>query len=225
MKIDMKKTLLSLGCLATLGVATSSFANSYGFTQITANGGAAGVAAQLSVGVTNAGGGQVSFTFHNVGSLASSITDVYFDDGTLLGIASINSTAGVSFNDPANPQSLPGGNSVNPPFVTTQDFSADSDPPAQPNGVNATTDDLETLTIIFNLINEKTYDDTIAALFDGTLRIGLHVQGYSNGASEGFINTPPDGSVVQVPDGGSTIAMLGFALLGAGALRRKLLKK
>jgi len=51
--------------------------------------------AQLSVDVTDAGSNLagsnlVLFTFQNSGPDASSIADVYFDDGTLLNIAAID---------------------------------------------------------------------------------------------------------------------------------------
>ena len=54
----------------------------------------------------------------------------------------------------------------------------------QRNGVNPG----EGMTIIFNLINEKTFVETINALKyptdDNDLRIGIHVQGFANGGSE-----------------------------------------
>jgi hypothetical protein len=40
----------------------------------------------------------VNFLFTNQGPLASSITDVYFDDGTLLGIAGVTNFSGVDFS-------------------------------------------------------------------------------------------------------------------------------
>jgi hypothetical protein len=39
--------------------------------------------------VTDIHGGQVLFEFSNAGPASSSITDVYFDDGTLLGTAEL----------------------------------------------------------------------------------------------------------------------------------------
>src|SRR5262245_32908587 len=59
--------------------------------------------AQLTVEVSSVtgtgshGGDLVDFTFRNVGPNASSICDVYFDDGTLLGIADIMQSSGVVF--------------------------------------------------------------------------------------------------------------------------------
>ncbi|MBX9793296.1 MAG: hypothetical protein K2Y02_03245 [Burkholderiaceae bacterium] len=52
---------------------------------------------------------QVLFKFRNVGPAASSITDVYFDDGTLLGIANVLNHGGVDFSQGASPANLPGG--------------------------------------------------------------------------------------------------------------------
>ena len=154
----------------------------FGFGVITANN-VANVAAgtsQLTVEVTDAGGGQVHFIFRNIGAAAMSICDVYFDDGTLLGIATINNGAGVDFSQGASPGNLPSGNNADPGFVATAGFVSDSNPPTQPNGVNPG----ETLTVTFNLINGKTFVDTLAAMTGpiGTgddLRIGIHVQGFA----------------------------------------------
>ena len=162
---------------------------------------------QLFVDVTDVGSNQVLFTFTNTGPNDSSIADVYFDDGTLLGIALIdNSSAGVSFSQDASPGNLPGGNMVG--FTTTAGFLADSDAPVQPNGVNQG----EYLGITFDLQSGVTYADTINALQLGTdLRIGIHVQGFSDGGSESFVNT-----VVPVPAavwlfGSGLIGLVGFA--------------
>jgi len=149
----------------------------------------------------------VLFKFFNNVGIASSITDVYFDDGTLLGIATITSSAGVAFDDPATPGNLPSGNTASPPFMTTANFSADSDTPIMANGVNSAS---EWLGITFNLINGKTYADTLAALGDGSLRIGLHVQAIgTTGGSDSYVN------VVPVPGA----VLLGFLGLGYAGMR------
>src|SRR5262245_26656672 len=88
--------------------------------------------AQLSVDVSDAGGGKVAFKFVNSGPNASSITAVYFDDGALLGGASIVNGPGVKFSPGATPPNLPGGNPIG--FDTS--YAADSDSPVSPNGVN-----------------------------------------------------------------------------------------
>jgi hypothetical protein len=197
---------------------TASAGVIFGFDRITNNGGDPGVDSQLSVDVSDEGGGKVRFTFASSGPLVSSITDVYFDDGTLLGISSVINGAGVSFTGgSASPGNLPAGATIN--FNTSAGFLADSDAPVQPNGVNPG----ETLAIIFSLINGKTYADTLAAMalslanpgvdmYNG-LRIGIHVQGFANGASESYVNT--DRPPTRVPEPG-TIALIGIGLAVLG---------
>lgn len=145
--------------------------------------------AQMSVTVYDLGGGKVAFDFHNVGAAASSITDVYFMDGPLFGIASITNEPGfTSFHSPATPGDLPGGNNCKPPFHVTEHFSADSDSPHVPqNGVNPG----EYVVINFTLLSGKTFADVVTALNSGALRIGIHVQAFSNGVSESFVNSVP----------------------------------
>ena len=168
---------------------------------------------QLFVDVSDPGGGQVLFTFRNEGPAASSITDVYFDDGSLLGIAAIdNSDPGVEFSQWATPPNLPGGNGMVPKFQTTAGFSADSDPPVQPNGVNPGED----LGILFDLKKHPaaTFADVIDELTSGALRIGIHVQGFGGGGSESFVNVP-----VPVP-GALVLGAMGLGLVAC--VRRRI---
>ena len=221
------QAILVLPALALLLGAGSANAITLGFGNISANnvGDAAIGEAQLTVEVTDLGGGQALFTFNNAGPDASSIADVYFDDGTLLGIASIdNSDAGVSFSQNATPGNLPAANNASPPFVTSQDFSADSDNPVQPNGVNPG----ESLGITFNLLAGVTFADTLAALEQGGgvggLRIGIHVQGFASGGSESFVNNPPSVPPPPPPTGipePGVLSLVGFSLLGMLVARRR----
>lgn len=207
----------AVGAAAIFGGSASARADLYGFTGLSANN-VADVAiaeAQLFVEVTAEGATQVKFRFYNTGPAASSITDVYFDDGTLLGIASIVNGSGVDFSQGASPGDLPGGNLASPAFEATAGFTADSDAPTQPNGVNPG----EEVSIIFNLQGGGTFADVIAELTSGELRIGIHVQGFATGGSESLINGPPGTPPIPAP-GAFALAALGFGAIGA--IRRRL---
>lgn len=210
-----------------LAGVTSARAVTYGFSNISANdvNDAAIGEAQLSVDVTDAGAGRVLFTFNNSGPEASSITDVYFDDGHLLGISSIESSSGVSFSLGASPGNLPSANNIDPAFQTTAGFSADSDPAAQPNGVNPG----EWLKIYFDLKEaDQDYNTVLQDLANGALRIGIHVQGFDGGGSEAFVHcidcdVPPceDCDGTGVPDASTSLMLLGMALMGFEGFRRR----
>ncbi len=206
-QVALASVIAIVACAANAGAdMTYSFAN---ITGNSATNAAAGES-QLSVTVVELGGNQVRFDFANSGPLAMSITRVYFDDGTLLGIASITEGPGVNFSQGASPGNLPGGNDIG--FQATAGFLADADPPVQPNGVHPG----EYLGITFNLINGKTYADTIAALAGGVdLRIGIHVQGFGDGESESFVNNPPPvGGMIPAP-GAALLGLIGLCTISA----------
>jgi hypothetical protein len=220
----MKKvTILAVTLVFVLFFTRAEAAPTYSFVNVTNNnaGDAAIGEAQLFVELFDLGT-QVNFTFTNIGPAASSIADVYFDDGSLLGIASIdNSDSGVQFSELATPSELPGGNTVSPPFETTAGFSADSDPPVQSNGVNPG----EYLGIIFDLQPGAVFDDVIGDLASGELRIGIHVQGFASGGSESFINDGivdgDDNNVIPAP-GALLLCSIGAGCLGWLRRRRTL---
>ena len=171
---------------------------------------------QLSIDVTDQGSNQVLFTFNNAGPLASSITDVYFDDrNSLLSIASlidndegVGGDAGVDFSLGASPGNLPSANDADPDFVASMGLSADSDAPVQPNGVNPG----ETLGILLNIVAMQDFNKVITDLISGELRVGIHVQGFGDGGSESFVSTVP------LP---AAVWMLGAGLVGLITFGRK----
>jgi len=211
-----KLILILIVCL----IAAPTEADLYSFAQIT-NNTSTSVGAQLCVDVSSYGTNQVLFRFYNDGPagslydvavpIYSSICDVYFDDGALLGIAAIDNPTGVLFSQLATPKNLCGGQNLSPPFETTSGFSADSDSPVQHNGVNPG----EYVGIVFDLEPNKDFDDVISAInlgfsnpwLEDSLRIGIHVQAIGiSGNSDSFIMTPVPGAVI--------LGMLGLSVAG-----------
>jgi len=147
--------------------------------------------------------GQVAFTFSNAAGTASTMSELYFDNGTLLGISSILNHTGVTFSKGANPANLAGSNNISPSFDATAIFNSEADSPAPKNGI----DPGEELMIIFNLINGNTAADTVAALtgdknLDGKLdlRIGIHAISIgSKELSASFVNDQAFEGVPSVP--------------------------
>ena len=202
-------------------LATSASAIPYSFMSITGNDSSSGGnptnpeigEAQLSVNVTDAGSGQVLFLFTNTGPDASSITDIYFDDGSLLGIAFIDDgNAGVDFEFGAVPAHLPGGLTLPTPFDALAAFNTSSVSPPQPNGVNPG----EWLGIAFSLQSGMTFSDVLAELDDGSLRIGLKVGGFADGGSESFVNLPQ-----PVPEPSTALSLCMFGLVGLAFARHR----
>lgn len=208
---------------------TASAENVYSFKNITNNSStdAAIGEAQFSVEVTDASttsAQKASFTFWNTATKKASITDVYFEDTTpqsLLSISDISYSSGVSFSQLAKPEELPGGNNLSPAFKTTHGFSADSDPPVVPNGVNASG---EWLTITFTLTSGTKFLDVIDELEVAGIRIGIHAQGFAGGGSESFV--APGGSVAVVPVPPSALlGATGGVLVALGIIRRRRLQQ
>lgn len=216
-----------------LAPATNAHAQStYGFDCITNGAGQSCGDGEASLRMAVAPGSaanSVNFTFTNFSQRSSSITEVYFDDGTLLALATVNdSGSGVLFSQigSANPSNLPGGNSMSPRFQTTAGFLVDVGSGGNTRGVQNQLDGgvQEFVTINFTLQPGRSYADTIAALNgplgDGNdLRVGLHVRGfampYGSSMSESFVNLS---SPIPEPD---SVAMLAMFLFAAGWLKRR----
>lgn len=193
-------------------VALPAQATTVGFGCITNNlaGDCAIGESQLSAEVSDQGGGVVRFLFVNAGPEASAISEVYFDDGSLLALSTVTDGPGVDFEPDANPPDLPGGNSISPAFQVTAGFLAQAIPAPSMNGVGPS----EWVAIDFLLQGGKTFADVLTDLSTGDLRIGLHVIAYASGGSESFVNTPlPEPSTGLLLGAGFVVAM--------GARRRR----
>jgi len=164
---------------------------------------------QLFMDVFNTGG-YVKFRFRNEGPVHSSITGVWFDDGSLLGVDRIidadtydpcvpdSGHPDVDFEKDGN-QNLPGGSEMEYPFVAIKGFTVKADKPPPHNGVES--DDpvygnTEWVQIEFELQPGQTLANVLEELMTGdpypALRVGVHVQSFNgNGSSsESFVNVP-----------------------------------
>jgi hypothetical protein len=202
----MRKFVGVAGFLLVVGMAPRAHADLFGFGCITHNlaSDCAIGEAQLELEVTDAGWNQVLFTFTNTGLDASSITQVYFDTDAALEtvIVSILPMPGVDFSEGATPPVLPGGTPIS--FVV--DTSAGANPAVQPNGVNPG----ESLGILI----DPPFDEVIAALYSGDLRVGIHVQGFASGGSESFVAMP-------TPEPHAALLFLVGTAVAAGSARRR----
>ena len=201
--------------LLSAGLSTAAQAQNYSFSCVSNNSSTNCATGEAQLGMTlTQGVGYVDFLFNNAGPLASSITDVYWDwtgaSNRYTGGA-ITSSSGVSFSWGASPSNLPSGNGLTPSF--SANLGADSNSPTQPNGVNPTE------WVSFRLLTAVS--TTAADLTSGSLRVGLHVQGFSNGGSESYVNRSTT-VVAPVPEPEAYALMLaGLGVVGAVARRKR----
>lgn len=161
------------------------------------------------------------------------ISNVYTQDGTYfdaLSASNLTASSGVSFAVGATPSNLPGGNSVSPNFVATQNLSA-SDTGNNSTAIGAN----EWLDITFTLINNNTYSSIIGAITGDQpnsngdfLRFGIQVQNAVGGNSAEYINgktgtvLPPPSDQNPVPAPPTAIlALLGLPGFAAAAWARR----
>jgi hypothetical protein len=162
---------------------------------------------QLVVDLDALGSDQVRLTISNNGPAAAVYTRVLFDGDVLDVVEGIGNTPpGVEFAT-ASPGVLPGGNGNPIQFATDLEVRADN--PKPQNGIGPG----ETLTIDLGIVAGSDFADVLAALADGSLRIGMHVQSFASGGSESVLNVP-------VPETG-TLLLLGSGLAGLAQRGRK----
>lgn len=156
------------------------------------------------------GVGQAKFTFYNKSGFDCSVAQIYFDDGSLLGIDYIENGPGTLFDRAfPGPGNLPAGNTLIPPFVADREFTIGAEAPPPENGVNSVPPlDGEWVTIHFDLKEGGTLEGVINELRTGGLRVGIHIIAFPDGSSE---------SAILVPEPASMLLLS----LGAMALLRK----
>jgi hypothetical protein len=238
--------LVLAAAIFLVGVPSACPAAIYSFNPISTSSGVATantVGHQIIMEVTNAGwdnGNQVvDFKFTNQVGFQSSVTDIYFQDGPLLGARMVLAeSTGVNYSDiGVKPANLPGWNTLSPIFKTTAGFSADASTPN--TGLNSAGD---WVTFRFTMINHHTYDEVLAALANGFnspgdvwdangidkaggllgLRVGIHVSAIGpSSKSDSFLN---GAQIAAVPEPATLTIWgigAGLALLGGARLRRK----
>lgn len=165
--------------------------------------------------------------FDNSSAISSSITDIYFDahpdTGSSLifdGVSIIEGT-GVSFSKGASPQTLPGGEMLTPKFDKTPEYSADSDSPVSPSGINPN----EWLKLVFTLKTERNINDLIAEIAAGgsatatNLRVGIHIQSLPAACGSDSASAINCALPIQPIPEPATICLLGLGALSL--IRRK----
>lgn len=201
-------------CALLLLISVTAQATLYNFDIFTDNGGfdySGDPGADFSVDVFN-GAGTAKFKIMNNSTVGGIITSVYFDNGTVLSMAAspiFDFSGTVVFEQPATPSELPGANLVSPVFETTvppsgpsEAFSIDSAAPVS-NGI----DPGEYVTILFNLQPGFDINDTIAAMNDGSLRIGLHIQSFDDALSTSQSAVTPEPATLLMLGLGSLMAI------------------
>lgn len=136
----------------------------------------------------------VDFKFTNDSLTDCSIARIYFQGGAFLGEVEIIGGPGTSFSGYPKPHNLPGGKTLDPPFIATYELSMDSDPPVPKNGINPG----EWLIVKFDLINDGTFLNIVDEIYSGTLRIGAHVIGFDDGSSESAVNESPEPTTLSL---------------------------
>ena len=214
MQFSPVRTLVAAAVLSA-GLSAVAQAQNYSFSCVSNNSTTNCATGEAQLGMTlTQGSGFVDFLFTNAGPLASSITDVYWDwtgAANRYTAGAITSSSGVSFSWGASPSNLPSGNGLTPSF--SANLGADSNAPTRPNGVNPTE------WVSFRLLTGLT--TTAADLASGSLRVGIHVQGFSGGGSESYVNRSTT-VVAPVPEPEAYALMLaGLGVVGVVARRKR----
>jgi hypothetical protein len=210
------------GLMLVAGAVNADVVQTFSFYRITNNASMdVGSQLQMEVSAALASSTQVTFTFANLIGVSSNVTEIYFDSGPLAApIVSVVNAGGTSVptftGGSANPGNLPGGNTLPVPFVASTGLLADIG-----SGSSGLNENADRVAITFNLLNGKTWADTIDALRlipaaqADWLRVGLHVRSINGGTSDAYLNIVP-----LPPAAWAGIASLA-GVFGVGYVRRR----
>jgi hypothetical protein len=183
--LNLIKSLLAVAGVAALSAVSAAPAWAINFNNIT-GGDTVGDAYANSFGFTVANQGGLAvfniFNFGNPGASDMFIAGVFFDDNGSLSSSTapwtnVNNVGEVDFSGGASNAQFPqGGNN----FTTDYAFFSNNGA-GNAFGVQAG----EKLGLSF----AASYNNVIAALTDGTLKVGLHVQALPGGASDSYISS------------------------------------
>ena len=210
----MRKLILMLFLLGVLAVPALA-SETFTFSRITSStpDGYELPTIEMTVYEVLADSGWVGFTFELTGP--GSITEIYFDDGTLLSICNIiDGPSGVEFTDTKiNPKNLPGGNLLDPEFKATQGLLVQA-----AKDTSTGLSEGETLSLEYSLQNGLGYQDVLNAIYlgisdpaaAGSLRAGVHVRslGLNGKDSDSFVIT-----IVHAP-GSVLLGSIGIGFVG-----------
>ena len=190
-----------ISCLISLITAYSTHGSYvYPFDIFTANGSYYDDAGMNIYAVVSAGAGGVDFTFHNESILQSSISGIYFDNGSLGEISSIINGPGTNFGeDFPGSGKLPAGMLLDPAFEADISVGAIAAPPH--NGINSLMLD-EWVRVSFDLAPGGTFEGIVGELDSGQLRIGIRIIDLPDGSSETAILVPEPATIILLGLGG-----------------------
>jgi hypothetical protein len=209
--LTLVKSLLAVAGVAAVSAVSAAPAWAFSFGNI-AGGDTVGDAYVNSFRYTVANqGSAVRFDIFNSGDTAAPnmfISKVFFDDNGYLSAPSLYGTniGEVSFSGgPSNDRLPQGGNDFTTDYAFSRNPGGGNGGPIQRG---------ESFPVSFR----GNYNNVIAALNDGTLKIGLHVQGLPNGASDSYISTS-SGNTQDTPE---PLTMLAAgAAVGFGTMFKK----